>query len=221
LRDEHLKAWMAVENGLSSISEIVVAMKALACTDDEHGGRFDANINEILRNAALVTRGQWGAVADLSFELDESLPLVPVLAGELGLVFTNLIINASHAVIDRAADARGKISIRSFRREDQVEIEVRDSGCGIRDEIKDRVFEPFFTTKEVGRGSGQGLSLAYSSIVQRHGGRLSFESSTGIGTTFRVTLPIQNATPSASPTGRAGGPQLRDAPEIGLELSEA
>jgi signal transduction histidine kinase len=71
-------------------------------------------------------------------------------------------------------------------------IEVRDSGCGIPADVRERVFEPFFTTKEVGRGSGQGLPIART-LMTRHGGRIDFASTPSAGTTFRVEIPIQPA----------------------------
>jgi signal transduction histidine kinase len=60
--------------------------------------------------------------------------------------------------------------VRTFNEGDEVRIEIADTGCGIRPEIRDRVFDPFFTTKEVGRGSGQGLAIARNIVVDKHGG---------------------------------------------------
>ena len=72
---------------------------------------------------------------------------------------------------------------------DCVEIQVRDTGEGIPQEIQSRIFEPFFTTKEVGKGTGLGLSLVYE-IIQKHGGKINVESSVGQGTLFQVWLPL-------------------------------
>jgi K+-sensing histidine kinase KdpD len=86
---------------------------------------------------------------------------------------------------------RGTISIRTVAEgDDTVLITIADTGTGIDDAIRDRVFDPFFTTKEVGRGTGQGLALARTAIVDRHRGSISFESQPGAGTTFFVRLPI-------------------------------
>jgi signal transduction histidine kinase len=78
---------------------------------------------------------------------------------------------------------------------DHVLIAVADSGCGIRDEIANRVFEPFFTTKEVGRGTGQGLAIVRSIVRDKHGGQVWFEPRPGGGTVFTVLLPIGGAGP--------------------------
>ena len=70
-------------------------------------------------------------------------------------------------------------------------VAIEDDGGGIPDAIAHRIFEPFFTTKEVGRGTGQGLAIARSIIVDRHHGSLTFHSLPGQGTTFRIELPLQ------------------------------
>jgi signal transduction histidine kinase len=71
-----------------------------------------------------------------------------------------------------------------------VRITVQDTGPGIPPEIRDRIFDPFFTTKEVGRGTGQGLAIARSVVVEKHGGSILFETEAGRGTTFIVRLPL-------------------------------
>ena len=70
-------------------------------------------------------------------------------------------------------------------------IDISDTGAGIPKSISDKIFDPFFTTKGLGVGTGQGLALARSIIVDAHGGSLTFESVAGEGTTFTVSLPIQ------------------------------
>jgi signal transduction histidine kinase len=74
-----------------------------------------------------------------------------------------------------------------------VMLAVRDDGCGMSPEVKARIFEPFFTTKEVGRGTGQGLALAWAAVKEKHAGELTFETRIGEGTTFFIRLPIAGA----------------------------
>jgi signal transduction histidine kinase len=74
--------------------------------------------------------------------------------------------------------------------EDAAEIRITDTGTGIPDAIRSRVFEPFFTTKEVGKGTGQGLAIAYSVVVDKHRGSIHFESELGRGTSFIIRLPL-------------------------------
>lgn len=91
---------------------------------------------------------------------------------------------------DRSGE-KGQISITTVRDGPWVVVTIRDTGTGIPPEIRERVFDPFFTTKPVGRGTGQGLAIARSIIVDKHRGQISFESEVGQGTTFVIRLPIQ------------------------------
>jgi signal transduction histidine kinase len=126
-------------------------------------------------------------------ELDPNLVAVSCLAGEFNQVMLNLIVNAAQAIAASKAGtngAKGTITISTVQLPDAVRIAVRDTGTGIPEHIQSRVFEPFFTTKPVGQGTGQGLALAHTVIVQRHQGQIWFESAAGAGTTFFVQLPL-------------------------------
>jgi signal transduction histidine kinase len=80
--------------------------------------------------------------------------------------------------------------VTTRRDADWVEVRVQDTGPGIPEHVRDRIFDPFFTTKPVGKGTGQGLAIARSVVVDKHGGTLHFETETGRGTTFVVRLPL-------------------------------
>ena len=73
-----------------------------------------------------------------------------------------------------------------------VVLSVKDTGCGMVKEVQDRIFEPFFTTKEVGKGTGQGLSLVYNTVVEMHGGSISVDSELGQGSEFIIKLPVSS-----------------------------
>ena len=118
--------------------------------------------------------------------------------GEINQVVLNLIVNAAHAMADSNESAsieKGVIAISTRTVGSEVEICLSDTGCGMSDDIKQRIFDPFFTTKEVGRGTGQGLTMAYRTIVDQHGGSLNVESAVGEGTTFRIRLPLEESDP--------------------------
>jgi signal transduction histidine kinase len=151
-----------------------------------------ADLNQALLNTLAICRHEYRCVAEVESVLGE-LPPVMCHVGDLSQVFLNLIVNASHAIAAAVGNSgtKGKLTIRTGYASGFVTIEVQDSGCGIPDSIRDRVFEPFFTTKEVGKGTGQGLAIARSIVVDKHGGTLTYTSTPGTGTTFVVTLPSE------------------------------
>ena len=187
-------------DGIGRIATIVRAMKEFAHPGAEN--KSHVNINHCLGTTITVSRNEWKYVADLQTDFDDTLPLIPCLPSEINQVFLNLIVNAAHAIGEKitAGDLKGKgvIEISTNKTdENEVEVRIRDNGSGIPESIRDRIMEPFFTTKEVGKGTGQGLALAYSIVVDKHGGRLAFESQVGEGTAFIVTLPVDEPAESA------------------------
>lgn len=114
-----------------------------------------------------------------------NIPQIVCLPSQLNQVFMNLLINAAQAI-----EIRGDIIIRTSCNDREVWVEIRDNGKGIAPEHLPRLFEPFFTTKPVGKGTGLGLSISQN-IVRKHGGRIEVSSKIGLGTTFRVWLPVQ------------------------------
>ncbi|MGA1984236.1 MAG: PAS domain S-box protein [Acidobacteriaceae bacterium] len=177
--------------GVERVARIVSAMKEFSHPGAQEKQAVD--LNRAIETTVAISRNEWKYVADVQTTLDPNLPLVPCLAGEINQVLLNLVINAAHAIAD-ASDRRtgglGTIVLSTKRDGDWVEISVADTGTGIPEHLRDRVFEPFFTTKEVGKGTGQGLTLAYAVIVKRHGGSIWLDSEVGKGTTFFVRLPI-------------------------------
>jgi signal transduction histidine kinase len=132
----------------------------------------------------------------MELNLADDLPLVPCYPGEINQVFLNLIINAAHAISDVSDDGRagkGRITISTHANGDKVGVHIGDSGGGIPVAVQDRIFDPFFTTKEVGRGTGQGLAIARTVVVDKHGGSIRFETAEDRGTTFIIELPLTAA----------------------------
>jgi two-component system, NtrC family, sensor kinase len=170
------------------IASIVAAMKSFSRTDWREGNSID--LNELVSNVLTVTRHDLQAVADLETDLQ---PLPPIVGhgGDLHQALYHIVRNAVDAIGVRSAEGagRGKVFVRSRAEQTGVTLMVTDTGCGIAERIRARVFEPFFTTKVVGKGTGQGLAVAWSIIVEQHGGRLTFDSTVGQGTTFYVHLP--------------------------------
>ncbi|HEU5125165.1 MAG TPA: PAS domain-containing protein [Verrucomicrobiae bacterium] len=192
--------------GVERVTKIVRAMKEFS-----HPGGSDktpADLNKAIETTTTVARNEWKYVADLDLQLDPALPLVPCLIGEFNQVILNLVVNAAHAIGDVVKDRggeKGRITIRTTRDGEWVEVRVSDTGAGIREAVRPRIFEPFFTTKAMGKGSGQGLAMVYGSVVHKHGGSVNFETEVGQGTTFILRLPIVPASDSrVSSTSAAG-----------------
>lgn len=180
--------------GTQQVNAIVTAMKDFAYQPNRQ--KAEANLAEVIDNAATISRNEWKYAADLSADVDPDLPPVNCYRGELSQVVLNLIVNAAHAIADKAAlgpsgtDVKGRIEVSARQVGDAAEIRITDNSGGIPVEIQDRVFLPFFTTKEVGRGTGQGLAISYDIVVNKHGGSLAFETAPGQGTTFVVRVPM-------------------------------
>ena len=176
-------------DGVSRISTIVRAMKEFAHPDQKE--KVSADLNRALQTTLNIARNEYKYVADVATEFGD-LPPVFCHVGDLNQVFLNLIVNAAHAIGDvvRQSGRKGTIRIRTSQEGGLARIDIADTGAGIPEAIRQRVFEPFFTTKEVGKGTGQGLAIARSIVVSKHGGTLMFESEVGKGTTFTIRLPI-------------------------------
>jgi signal transduction histidine kinase len=116
------------------------------------------------------------------------------LPGQIDQVLMNLLTNAVQALGEKG----GEVRVAAEAKRDTVVVTVTDNGPGIPAEVLPRIFDPFFTTKDVGEGSGLGLSIVHG-IVERHGGHIDVDSSSGVGTTFRLTFPRAGAAAAAAP----------------------
>lgn len=181
-------------HGTARVAKIVTAMKEFS-----HPGRNlrqqaePVDLARAMESAIMVARNEWKYVAEVVTDFEAPMPPVPLYAGEFNQVILNLLVNAAHAVSDAThggSEGKGTIKVSTRRDGSWAEILVSDTGTGIPEAVQHRVFEPFFTTKEIGRGTGQGLALARSIIVERHRGQISFESQTGKGTCFRIRVPL-------------------------------
>ena len=177
--------------GVQRVAKIVRAMKEFSHPGSEDKSALD--INRAIETTITVARNEWKYVSEVETRFDPELPFVPCHAGEFNQVILNLLINAAHAIRQVVGDGsgpKGKIVITTRQDQNWVEISIHDTGAGIPEEIQSRIFEPFFTTKPVGQGTGQGLALAHTIIVRKHGGRIWFETVLGKGTTFFIRMPI-------------------------------
>lgn len=183
------------------IVSIVRAMKAMS-----HPGCKEAvetDLHETINNCVMICRNRWKSVAKLELLLSPEVPKIKAYPAELSQVFVNLIVNAADAIAERHDSVQlqpGLITIETKFHQNAVVIRVSDNGCGIPDSIRSRIFDPFFTTKSIGKGTGQGLAITHSVIVEKHHGKINVETQFGMGTTFWLELPIDADSSSASVT---------------------
>ncbi len=175
--------------GVDRVATIVKAMKDFA--HPQQIQKMAANINKALASTLVVARNELKYVADVETDFGE-LPMVECHLGDLNQVFLNLLVNSAHAIADsvRGTGQRGRIRVQTREDSGWVRIAISDNGCGIPESIRSKVFDPFFTTKQIGKGTGQGLAISRSIVVEKHSGTLTFESKEGHGTTFTISLPV-------------------------------
>ncbi len=179
-----------VLQGLDRVTGIVRAMKEFAYADQLT--QTPADLNRAIENTLVVTCNEYKYLADIETHLG-ALPAVTCHVGEFNQAILNIVVNAAHAIQDTGTNRRGCITIRTFTEGADAVVSITDDGCGIPPHIIDKIYDPFFTTKEIGRGSGQGLAIARSVIVDKHHGRLDVQSTVGKGSTFIIRLPIAGA----------------------------
>lgn len=189
LRKEFPAAIQQSIDGSERVAAIVRAMKEFSHPGTQR--KTSVDLNKAVESTTTVSRNEWKYLAKLECELDPDLPPVPCYPGELNQVLLNLVVNAAHAIGEKnEPDQLGEIRITTGRQEQFAVIRVADTGAGMPQKVRDRVFEPFFTTKPVGKGTGQGLSIAYNVIVEKHKGTIDIDSERGVGTTVTIRLPL-------------------------------
>jgi signal transduction histidine kinase len=193
LRGEVPNAIQQSLDGVSRIAKIVQSMKDFA-----HPGASEkkaADLNKAIESTLIVARNEWKYVAEMETHFAADLPFVPCLLGEFNQVILNMIVNATHAIKDKIGDGsqgKGKITVTTANHDGKwAEVRITDTGTGIPPAARNRIFDPFFTTKEVGKGTGQGLAISHTVIVEKHNGQLTFETEMGRGTTFIIRLPFE------------------------------
>jgi signal transduction histidine kinase len=176
-------------DGIERIKSIVQALKDFSHTDTGEEWKW-ADIHHCLESTINIGWHELKYKAEVVKQFGD-LPEVECLPSQLNQVFLNMLVNAGHAIRER-----GVITIRTEAKNDHVIVEFKDNGCGIPPENLKRIFDPFFTTKKVGQGTGLGLALSYG-IIQKHNGQIDVESESGVGTVFRIVLPLRHIEDSA------------------------
>ncbi|MGL5271841.1 MAG: sensor histidine kinase [Selenomonadaceae bacterium] len=175
--------------GLERIEKIVKSLLGFSRTSVFEFEEYD--LNKGILDTLAVANNEIKYVAEVMKDFGD-IPYIKAAGGAVNQVLLNLIINAVHAI--QAASRKGRIVIKTFKKNGAVYCSIQDNGIGIKKENLNSIFMPFFTTKEVGKGTGLGLSIAYDIIVNKHEGKINIETEEGVGTTFIIRLPLQHKT---------------------------
>jgi signal transduction histidine kinase len=172
------------KDGIARVGQIVKDLKDFSRVDSSQEWQM-ANLQQGMDSTLNIVANEIKYKADVVKQYSP-LPEVECLPSQINQVIMNLIVNAAQAI----GPERGTITLRNGVEGDNVWIEVADNGSGIPPETLQKIFDPFFTTKPIGQGTGLGLSLSYG-IVKKHNGEITVRSEVGVGTTFRVELPVR------------------------------
>ena len=183
IREDITSLLEETKDGLKRIQKIVLDLKTFARADSDVPEKHQ--INSLIEDALNLVRNETKYKLTIKKTFAE-LPEILCYPSQLVQVFTNLFINASHAVPEK-----GTLEITTSVNDIFVSISIKDDGTGIPEHVLPRIFDPFFTTKEAGKGTGLGLSISYG-IIKKHGGNISVKSKEGEGTEFIISLPIKH-----------------------------
>jgi signal transduction histidine kinase len=172
-----------IREGAGRISEIVKALKSYTYLDQAPVQAVD--VHEGLNDTLVMLRGKLKQGVTIRRQFDTDLPRIQAFGTELNQVWTNLVDNAVGAM-----RGHGTLSLKTFRRDPWVVVQVIDDGPGIPQDVQPKVFDPFFTTKPPGEGTGLGLNISHNIVVQKHNGEIEVRSRPG-ETCFEVRLPLQ------------------------------
>lgn len=189
VREDVLSVIKESLDGVARVKRIVEDLRDFSRVDSAEW--HQTNLERGLESTLSIAWNEIRPKADVIKEFG-GLPEIECIGSQINQVFLCLLMNAAQAI-----ETRGTITLRTGFDAEHVWVEVTDTGCGIPPENLSRIFDPFFTTKPVGKGAGLGLSLAYG-IVKTHHGRIEADSKVGVGTTFRVRLPIRQPGSQAS-----------------------
>ncbi|OKH51278.1 hypothetical protein NIES2101_18825 [Calothrix sp. HK-06] len=181
--------------GTKRIREIILSLRNFSRLDEAEVK--EADIHEGIDSTLMVLNHRFKAKPNRAeiqvIKAYSQLPLVNCYVGQLNQVFINILSNAIDALEDKEDTLNKNPTIWIYTetiQSDNVLITIADNGIGIDENVRNKLFDPFFTTKEVGKGTGLGLSVCYQIIVEKHGGKLWYDSAPGKGTKFIIQIPI-------------------------------
>jgi signal transduction histidine kinase len=172
-------------DGVQRVARIVQSLRGLARTDRPQ--MEEAHLPDLVDMSLEMIRGRLQR-RGVQIITDYNAQKVSCVAAQISQVILNLLVNALQAIEAKGDEPGGNIRIATVCHNDEVMIEISDTGCGIPPENLPKLFDPFFTTKPIGEGTGLGLAITHG-IITGHGGRIEIDSTPGKGSSFRIFLP--------------------------------
>jgi len=182
-------------DGVERVKKIISSLRNFSHVGDEAFAETD--LHEGIESTLNMVNNEIKYKAEIIKEF-ATIPPLECIGPQINQVIMNLLVNAAQSI-----EGFGSITLRTHSSEGEVCIEIEDTGSGMTPEITKRIFDPFFTTKAVGKGTGLGLSLSFN-IIEKHHGRITVSSTPGIGSCFKIHLPIrQPLVPAIAAGGEA------------------
>ena len=177
-----------IEDGAMRTAEIVSGLRNFSRLDESDLKLAD--INEGINSTLLLLKSKIGDIK-LIKKL-ENLPQIECYPGKINQLVLNIVDNAIFAIKEKGIPlTEGEIEVKTVAKENEVVLTIKDNGVGMNEQTKQKIFDPFFTTKDVGEGTGLGLSIVFG-IIKKHNATIEITSELGIGTEFKISLPINN-----------------------------
>lgn len=171
--------------GLEEISKLVTSLKDFARLDRQSTEKF--NIHRSLESSVIIASNHIkGNNVNVVKNYDERISEISCFPSKLNQLFLNIITNACQSMKAKG----GTLTISTKGRDEKIEIQFKDEGCGMDEETQHKMFDPFFTSKDVGEGTGLGMSIAYK-IIEAHHGTIEVQSTVGLGTIIDICLPYE------------------------------
>ncbi len=180
-KDVFEEVFKSIEIGVGRIVSIVKSLSSFSRTNEADKGECD--INTIIDECLLILKNEYKGRVEIVKDYSFNGVRIQGNEGKLYQLFTNIIMNAIQAI-----EGEGTVHIKTWNKGEAIYIEVKDSGKGFDELVKEKLFDPFFTTKDPGKGTGLGLSIAYN-IVEEHNGEIHYESTPGAGTIVTIKFP--------------------------------
>ncbi|MGC9505760.1 CHASE3 domain-containing protein [Baaleninema sp.] len=192
IEEDSNKLFTSMQNGSERIRDIIKSLRSFSRLDE--ADKKAVNIHQGIEDSLLILGHK---LSDIEIEKNYGdLPKIECFASEINQVFLNVLSNAVDAI--QEAEEPGTITITTHysdtneSKPDGITIDIKDTGVGIDEAIKDKIFNPFFTTKAVGAGTGLGLAISYQ-ILHRHQGEITIDSVSGEGTHVHIFIPLTTA----------------------------